>query len=45
LAPSLPQTPIADHDDMKAALREVTRGDYVVIPFHAQIARAERERV
>jgi hypothetical protein len=27
---------------MKAALREVTEDDHVVIPFHAQIARAER---
>jgi ubiquinone/menaquinone biosynthesis C-methylase UbiE len=32
----------AIHDDMKAALREVTEDDHVVIPFHAQIARAER---
>jgi len=32
----------AIHDDMKAALREVTKDDHVVIPFHAQIARAER---
>jgi ubiquinone/menaquinone biosynthesis C-methylase UbiE len=28
--------------DMKDALREVTEDDHVVIPFHAQIARAER---
>jgi hypothetical protein len=34
----------AIHDDMKAALREVTKDDHVVIPFHAQIARAERGR-
>ena len=32
----------AIHDDMKAALREVTVDDHVVIQFHAQIARAER---
>jgi ubiquinone/menaquinone biosynthesis C-methylase UbiE len=32
----------AIHDDMKAALRDVTKDDHVVIPFHAQIARAER---
>jgi ubiquinone/menaquinone biosynthesis C-methylase UbiE len=32
----------AIRDDMKAALREVTEDDHVVIPFHAQIARAER---
>jgi hypothetical protein len=32
----------AIHDEMKAALRGVTEDDHVVIPFHAQIARAER---
>jgi len=32
----------AIRDDMKAALREVTEDDHVVIQFHAQIARAER---
>jgi hypothetical protein len=34
----------AMHDDMKSALREVKEDDHVVIPFHAQIARAERGR-
>ncbi|MGQ0604018.1 MAG: class I SAM-dependent methyltransferase [Anaerolineales bacterium] len=29
-------------DDMLAPLREVTQDNHVVIPFHAQIARAER---
>jgi ubiquinone/menaquinone biosynthesis C-methylase UbiE len=28
--------------DMQAALRAVTEGDHVVIPFHAHLARAER---
>lgn len=32
----------AIRDDMEARLREATEGDYVVIPFHAHIARAER---
>jgi hypothetical protein len=32
----------AIHDDMKAALREVTEDEHVVIPFHTQIASAER---
>jgi ubiquinone/menaquinone biosynthesis C-methylase UbiE len=32
----------AIHGDMKDALREVTEDDRVIIPFHAQIARAER---
>jgi ubiquinone/menaquinone biosynthesis C-methylase UbiE len=34
----------AIQDDMKVALREVTEGDHVVIPFHAQIVRAEHSR-
>jgi ubiquinone/menaquinone biosynthesis C-methylase UbiE len=34
----------AIYDDMKVALREVTEDDHVVIPFHAQIARAEQSR-
>ena len=34
----------AIHDDMKAALREVTEDDHIVIQFHAQIASAVRER-
>jgi tRNA (Thr-GGU) A37 N-methylase len=34
----------AIQDDMKAALREITEGDHVVIQFHAQIARAEQSR-
>ena len=29
-------------EDMESALREVTEGDQVVIPFHVYIARAER---
>ena len=31
-------------EDMKASLREVTQDNHVVIPFHAQIARAERRK-
>lgn len=32
----------AIRDDMEGPLREVTRDDHVVIPFHAHVTRAER---
>lgn len=37
------QAIVADiREEMEAPLREATEGDYVVLPFHAHIARARR---